>query len=273
MIPEDELPPGFGAALDAVIESPAVPRSSATVVLLRESGAGTQALLLRRHGRSGFAAGAWVFPGGIVDPEDSDPALVPLVTGPRPEEWASRLNLHDPGEAFGIVIAAVREAFEETAILLARRADGAPLLPEDRRIIAGHQAAVLAGTTTLRELAVREEIRYALDELIPIAHWITPEAEPRRYDTRFFLAAVPAGEEGEIHAEEMVEAIWVSPASAVERFLTGELRMLPPTVHTLRRLAEFGSLSDTLEGLRDEPITPILPRMRRDADGVVIEIL
>jgi hypothetical protein len=119
----------------------------------------------------------------------------------------------------------------------------------------------------------QEDLILSLDALLPIAHWITPEAEPRRYDTRFFLATVDARTVGEPHTEELVEAIWTPPAAAVAGFLSGELRMLPPTVHTLRRLAEFGSVEETLAGLADEPLTPILPRLRRHPDGVVIEIV
>lgn len=269
LIPGDELPRGFAERLDAHDGPPAPPRPAATVVLLRPCAADDparrgqpEALLLRRHGRSGFAANAWVFPGGTVDPADRDPALAALCDGPPPGEWARRLELDDPADASGYAAAALREAFEETGILFAR-----PRGVGDR-----YRDALLAGGTSLRGIAETNKLRYSLGEWIYVAHWITPEPEPRRYDTRFFLAPVPPGWECVPHEAELVEARWLAPADAVGQFAAGELTMLPPTVDTLRRLAPFRSLPELLDTLREAPVPAILPIMRRVAGGVEIEI-
>ncbi|CAN5805694.1 hypothetical protein BH23GEM3_BH23GEM3_25690 [soil metagenome] len=276
LIPTEQLPPGFAERLDdAVSEAPA-PRAAATVVLVRENGGRLEVLLLLRPRRSRFAADAWVFPGGAVDAADSDPVLQTLADGPSPAAWARRMVLRDPREAFGYAVAALREAWEETGILLARPLAEAP----ESESLAEARRAVLAGEMSLLEVAKRERLRLALDEFLYIAHWITPEPEPRRYDTRFFLAPVtealqPAGTLAAgfaPHEPELVEARWMTATDAVEGFRTATMTMLPPTVHTLRRLAGFGSIAELRDGLADAPVPAILPRMRRHAEGVAIEI-
>lgn len=270
LIPTADLHPALAERVDnpAALE-PVTPRPAATVVLLRDTPGGAEALLLRRHKRSGFAADAWVFPGGTVDPTDRDPALAERCVGPTPTAWAHRLELTDPAEAVGYVAAAVRETFEETGILLARE-HGAPAC--SRRDYRDARRALLAERRTLRELALEEGVHLATAELLYLAHWITPEAEPRRYDTRFFLARVPDGAECVPHAAELTEARWMSPSAAVESFAAGDMRMLPPTVDTLRRLAPFGTVAAAWEVLVDAPVPTILPRMRRHPEGVAIDI-
>ena len=266
LIPAEQLPPGFAERVGAPDFSPVAPRPAATVVLLREAVQGVEVLLLRRPRRSAFAAGAWVFPGGVVDAADADPALFPRNRGPSPEAWARRLGLPDPAEAFGYVVAALREAWEETGILLVEgdRPDAARL----------HAARVeaLAGRLSLAELAAREGLRLATEDLLYIAHWITPEPETRRYDTRFFLARLPARAECELHGDELKEARWVRPEEAVRAYREGELLLLPPTVHTLGRLVGLDSLDALWQRLRDAPVPAFLPRMRRDPGGILLEI-
>ena len=275
-IPTEQLPPGFADALDASRGEIAAPRPAATVVLLREGNGGPEVLLLRRHHRSGFAAGAWVFPGGAVDDGDRDPALPVLCDGRNPLEWAERLGISDPDEAFAYIAAALREAFEETGILLARAGTGGDMrynAEACRAAAAEHREAVLAEEISMREIAARHGLRYVLEDVVYIAHWITPEPEPRRFDTRFFLAPLPDEQECEAHQPELVEAKWLSPALAVEGWERGEFSMLPPTVHTLRRLRGFDGVTELIDALRDQPVPSFLPRIRRRGDGVVIEVV
>jgi 8-oxo-dGTP pyrophosphatase MutT (NUDIX family) len=275
LIPSSELPPGFLERLDAPPGSVAAPRPAATVVLVRDGEHGPEVLLLRRTRRSGFAADAWVFPGGVLDPGDADPALAVLCDGPTPDEWAVRLGLSDSSEAFGYAVAALREAFEETGILLARptaMAGPPSRIPLGAESAARYREGVLAGRVSLREMAAAEGLQLALDQLTYIAHWITPEPEPRRYDTRFFLSQVTAEADALLHEEELVEARWLRPREAVEGFRSGELTMLPPTVHTLRRIGSFATVGSMRSALEKEPVPAILPRMRRDPEGVAIEI-
>lgn len=268
LIPSEQLPPGFADRVGGAGFAPAAPRPAATVVLLREAPGGPEALLLRRPSRSAFAAGAWVFPGGVVDAADADPALVARNRGPGPDAWGRRLGLADPAEAFGFVVAALREAWEETGILLVEPEEEHPEAGKLRRA----RVDLLSGVLSLTALVERERLRLATEDLLYIAHWITPEPEPRRYDTRFFLARVDEGAECELHGEELRESRWIRPADAVEGYRAGDLLLLPPTVHTLARLAEFASLDALWAGLRDAPVPTFLPRMRRDPAGILLEI-
>ena len=271
VIPNEALPPGFVEKVEDAGLIPAPPRPAATVVLLRDAEGGPEALLLRRHGRSGFAADAWVFPGGVVDQGDRG-EVADRLDGPSPAEWAARLGVDDPREAIGYVAAALREAFEETGILLARsnRVGDAHRDAEESLAIA--RRALLNDVVTLRDVAVGNGLQLAGDELIYVGHWITPEPEPRRYDTRFFAARAPEGAVCTVHDAEMVDSVWLHPAEAVKRFHHGQLRLLPPTVHTLQRLAAYPSWRELRAALEDASVPSITPRMERRAEGVAIVV-
>lgn len=269
LIPREALPAGFEEKVAAGAFTPAPTRPSATVLLVRDSADGPEVLLLRRHGRSGFAAGAWVFPGGVVDRGDADLALVERVDGPTPMQWADRLRLSDPAEAVSFVTAAVREAFEETGILLARVADDATN-PRGGEGLDIARRALLAEVADLRQIVINHSLRIQGGDLLYIAHWITPEPEPRRYDTRFFLARVGADAVCTPHEAEMTESVWLTARGALHHFETGSLKMLPPTVHTLRRLAGFASVDEIFAALADAPVPTIMPVMRVQGDGVAI---
>lgn len=271
LIPTDVLPPGFADKVRAGDFAAVEPRPSATVLLVRDSEDGPEVLLLRRHGRSGFAAGAWVFPGGVVDGGDSERALVERMDGPTPMQWAERLGLRDPAQAVAFVVAAVREAFEETGILLARLSDDATN-PGGKEGLEIARRALLADVVDLRQVIVTRSLRIAADELLYLAHWITPEPEPRRYDTRFFLARAAADAVCTPHEAEATESVWLTARGALHFFESGSLRMLPPTVHTLRRLAGYGSVDEIFSALADAPVPAILPAMRVVPDGVTIEL-
>jgi 8-oxo-dGTP pyrophosphatase MutT (NUDIX family) len=272
LIPEAHLPDGFADRVERGAFTPAEPRAAATVVLLRDAPAGPEVLLLRRHRRSGFAADAWVFPGGVVDAPDRDARIVPRLDGPLPVDWAARLGLPDQQEAAAYVVAAIREAFEETGILLARERRGIHMDSCAAPWAALARRALLDETRGMYEVAAEHDLRLSGDAVAYLAHWITPEPEPRRYDTRFFLARVPADAHCDVHAAEMTDHVWLSAREAVARFERGEMKMLPPTVHTLRRLAGFGTADDAFAAVSAAPVPPILPVMRRHAEGVAIEL-
>ncbi|HEX9939565.1 MAG TPA: NUDIX domain-containing protein [Longimicrobium sp.] len=272
VIPTEALPAGFADKVDDSSLQPVEARPASTVVLLRDAQGGPEALLLRRHRRSGFAAGAWVFPGGVVDEGDRDADLLERLEGPTPGEWALRLGLVDAGEALGYVAAAIREAFEETGIFLARP-DPESTQPRDPgEGLEVARRALLNDVVGLRSVLVGNGLCLSGGDLIYIAHWITPLPEPRRYDTRFFAAHAPAGAECVVHEMEMTDALWLRPAEAVQRFETGEMKLLPPTVHTLRRLARYASWEQIRAWLQDAPVPAITPRMERHPDGVAIVV-
>jgi 8-oxo-dGTP pyrophosphatase MutT (NUDIX family) len=209
-------------------------RDAATVVLLRDGAWGVEAWLLTRAARMAFAAGMTVFPGGRVEPGDAD---LP---------WAGT-----PPDEPALVGAAVRETFEETGVLL-----GMPRLD-----VSAARNDVEAGRTSFG--AVLRARGAAIDGsgLCPWARWITPEGEARRYDTRFFVAALPQGQEPAAVTAEAVRAGWVGVAEALAERERGERRMLPPTIMTLRSIAAFPVVADVLAAAAGRSLEPIRPTL------------
>ena len=260
IIAEQRLPPGFAQRIDHVPETIALARPAATVVLVRDTDSGPEALLMRRHGSAGFVPGAWVFPGGRVDPADAAPDLwsppSPVLVPPR-EFW----------------VAAVREVFEETGVLLATRVDGTAL--DGRAVteaLAQWRSELLADRATLLDVLRDVRLRLALEETIHLAHWVTPIVEPRRYDTHFFLARLPAGATVTVDPREMTAAQWLAPSVALQQFERGELPMVFPTVRVLEALAPFSSVRDATRALRDRVVPTIMPRLVRVKEGIAFLI-
>jgi 8-oxo-dGTP pyrophosphatase MutT (NUDIX family) len=250
--------------------TPAVPRDAATVILLRQgagsgsgAGVGVEAFLLRRTAELDFAPGACVFPGGSVDERDADPGIGWF--GPAPEDFAAQLDV-PPERARALVCAAIRETFEESGVLLAgSSAEGATGLVGDSAALAADRHALLTGTATLGEVLGRRGLVLRADLLTPWARWITPEVSPRRFDTWFFAAALPAGQtataapEGHADPGESESGTWLRPAAALEAAQAGEITLLPPTAVTLRELAAHQDVDGILA--RRMTITPRLPRV------------
>jgi 8-oxo-dGTP pyrophosphatase MutT (NUDIX family) len=219
-------------------------------VLLRDGAGGLETLLLRRSPRAGFAPGAFVFPGGLIDPGDAAPLLVERLDGLSPERAATRLGLegaHPPAIAY--YVAAVREAFEETGILLTTPTCDARAL----------RTELLDGHVTFVDVLMRLECHIAAAGIEYFAHWITPVRSPRRYDTRFFATRVASDAEPVVDEREMTEALWTSPADALRAHQTGSLPMILPTVRTLERLVAFRDASAALDTFRHTPVSTILP--------------
>ena len=261
VIPHDRLPPGFGARVDEPPADPAAPAPAATAVLLRDGPDGPEALLLKRHRASGFVPGAYVFPGGRVDAADADPRLRERLLAPLPAEPAQ-----------GYWIAAVREVFEETGVFLARQAGGNFLADARDPAVAAAREALLTDRMTMLEVLERLDARLDLDGIVFVAHWITPVAEPRRFDTRFFVARLPAERDVLADPREMVDAVWFTPETALQRFHAGALPMVFPTVRTLESLAGYASVDALLDAQRGRRVEPVLPRLVRTAEGVGIVV-
>jgi 8-oxo-dGTP pyrophosphatase MutT (NUDIX family) len=223
-------------------------RPAATVILLRDGRDGPEAYLQLRPVRMGFAGGLWVFPGGRVDEADRDPAIGSSWAGPSPAAWAERLGL-DVDQARGHVVAACRETFEEAGLLLAEPAPEPQALALVRR-------ELLAGAAGFAELLAGLGVRLDTGRLRYWAWWVTPEAEARRYDTRFFVAGLPAGTAVTAHLAEAERERWLPPAEAAA---DQDLPMLPPTRYSLRDLGGFGSVADALAAGTDRPVERILP--------------
>lgn len=223
---------------------PARPRDAATIVLARPTDDDFEVLLLKRPSTSRFAAGAFVFPGGRIDPADADSAM------------EARLPRSGRGAEPAAVLAALRELFEETGLLLA---DADPR-STDR---ATWRRRLLDGELSLGQIAVVEDVAFTATRLCYFARWITPARFSRRYDTRFFLAELPSRHRGFTPdlTEEIADYLWVTPEEAVQRFRRGLLPMLFPTRVTLQALAEFGTVAEVFDVFDHRDIEPLTPRL------------
>ena len=231
---------GIGSWANPPLTTP--PRSASTLVMARQTPERPQVLLVQRLTTSAFGAGAWVFPGGAVDADDSGLLhLYPaLATG-----MAARMGL-TAAEAAAYLGAAVREAWEETGILI-----GA--MSPTRSTYAA------AADLPVRRLLERETSLPDLESIVYVSRWVTPPGQSRRYDTRFFVAEVGGRFEPRLSSSEHAEARWMRPAEALQRNEGGEIVMMPPTVHTLRTLREYDSVTAMLQHLRERPAESYFP--------------
>jgi 8-oxo-dGTP pyrophosphatase MutT (NUDIX family) len=238
---------------------PATPKHAATVVLMRDRPSGVEVFLLRRVSTMAFAAGMTVFPGGSVDPRDSE--LPPAAfAGCDLQQWSGLLDA-DPRLTGALVCAAVRETFEESGVMLAGpRADAivTDTSGEDWEL---DRQALLARELSLSELLDRRGLVLRADLLRPWAHWITPELEPRRYDTRFFVAALPDGQQTRDVGGESDRVSWRRAAEALRAADAGEVGMLPPTAFTLAEISAYDSVAEVLAAGTARDIRPVLPRI------------
>ena len=243
---------------------PVAPRDAATVVLVRPALArpgadtppgGLEVYLLRRVSSMAFAAGMHAFPGGSVDPRDRDRDI--SWAGPAPQDWADALQCDVP-LARALVCAAVRETFEESGVLLAG-ASGQEIVLDTWDAGWEHdRQALVDRSLAFAELLDRRQLVLRTDLLRPWAHWITPEFEPRRFDTRFFVAAMPAGQHTRDVGGEADRVTWMPVGEAVRAYADGNLPMLPPTAATLRELAACADIGAVLAA--QPVIEPVQPR-------------
>lgn len=272
-IPWSNLPPGFARTVATIPEQPVTPRQAATVVLMREgdgAGRAPEVLLVRRVRSSGFVPGAWVFPGGRVDEEDrNDAALGRWYPSGRTREFAHRLGVR-LDEAAGFLGAALRECLEETGIgagLVRLGGEG-----DDRELPITALAAVrhrlLDDEIHWSDALEALDARLDLGRIAYVAHWVTPIQEPRRYDTRFFLAHVSRRAELDLHEEEMSEGVWLPADDALRLHARGELPMVFPTIRTLESLSGLPSPEAALAHFAEGRIPRLLPRLIAEKDGV-----
>jgi len=263
------LPPDFFANARALARGelvPIAPRHASTVVLLRDAAGGMQAYLLRRTQTMAFAAGMYVFPGGSVDPRDEmldDAAWV----GPAPGEWAGLLSA-DERLAKALVCAAVRETFEESGVLLAGSGPDDIVADTTGDDWEADRLALIARTLSFAGMLARRGLVLRADLLRPWAHWITPEFEPKRFDTRFFVAALPAGQRTRDVGGEADRVAWVRPGDALAAAAGGEMGMLPPTAFTLSEVAAYDDVAAVLAAGDARDIRPVLPKVVVDGDDV-----
>ena len=245
-----------------------VPVRPAATIMLLDDRPDLQVLLLRRRAGSAFVGGMSVFPGGGVDPADAAIEAESLCVGLDDARASRRLGIESGGLAYWV--AALRETFEEAGVLLALdgRGDSIDLSsPAAEQRFATLRVEVDAGRARLCDAVRAEGLRLAVDRVHYAARWITPVGAPRRYDTRFFVAALPPGQTPVHDDREAVDSEWERPAEALARFARRELALLPPTVGMLRLLAGFASARDAVAAAAEHEDGPDAPA-RLTGDGV-----
>ena len=264
------------ASLSGAGAPPVTPKPAATVMLVRDGGrdglgvlhAGeVEVFMLRRVASMEFAPSTWVFPGGGVDPRDDEPDLP--WAGPAPAAWAAVLGCGE-GMARALVAAAVREVFEECGVLLAG--------PTPQTVVADlrdpewdrERAALLAREQSLAEMLVRRSLVLRSDLLSARGRWVTPEFEPRRYDTWFFAALLPAGQIPDDDTTEADHADWTSPAALLADYHDGRALMLPPTVVSVEEVAAAESAESFVRLRSPGAVVPVVPVLVETGGGVVI---
>ncbi|WP_298721867.1 NUDIX hydrolase [uncultured Ferrovibrio sp.] len=237
---------------------PAALRPSSTVLLVRDGATGLEVFMVKRHHAIDFASGAMVFPGGKLAEGDSDPVL--MGRHARPGKFAPHLT--------PFAFAAIREAFEESGLLLARQKGQSRLLSAEQASALGHWRDPLnRGEKTLRDMAEAEGIDFALDTLVPFAHWITPETMPKRFDTWFFLAAAPEGQIGAHDGGESVDSAWLGPQAALDDWEAQRRTIVFATRMQLVKLARASNVGAALAMAEQEPIVDVMPVLDRNAPG------
>ncbi|MFD9428804.1 MULTISPECIES: NUDIX hydrolase [unclassified Streptomyces] len=249
------------------------PRRAATVMLLRDragadAGSGPVVHMLRRRASMAFAGGAYAYPGGGVDPRDDDRLIG--WAGPSLESWAARLGVDTVTEAQAIVCAAVRETYEEAGVLLAGPAVDTVVGDVTGADWEADREALVARELSFAEFLDRRGLVLRSDLLGAWARWITPAFEPRRYDTWFFVAALPDGQRTRNASTEADRTVWIAPGEAADGYDRGELLMMPPTVSTLRTLRPYGTAAEALEAADSQDLTPVLAQARLEGDELVL---
>jgi 8-oxo-dGTP pyrophosphatase MutT (NUDIX family) len=255
--------------------------AAATVLLLRETPRdGLQVLLTKRAAGLSFMAGLWVFPGGRMEPADLAPALADRVDPAAIAATAIQM-LDAAGEpvaaetARGLLIAACRETFEESGVLLARNGDGsAGVGPGRLARLAARRAEAARDPALFAQLLAQEDLTLDLERLVYWAHWITPSLEKRRFDTRFFALTVPPDQEASVDLGELTHHAWLNEQDIARHTASGDMRIAPPTSATLQDLwrshALHGGLDAMLEAERGRSVPPILPKMIAAGDATEI---
>jgi 8-oxo-dGTP pyrophosphatase MutT (NUDIX family) len=224
-------------------------KPAATVMLLRESDEqGVEVFMMRRTTKAAFAGGMYVFPGGAVDAEDSS-----------------------------YEIAAIRECFEEAGVLLARTPTGATVRfddPTSHERFTTYRHTVHAGERSMTSVLTAENLVAQSEELLWVAHWVTPFGEVRRFDTRFFVVAMPDDQTPLHDDKETIGSLWVTPSDALHRSRAGELLMLPPTVANLEFLAAHPSVDAIMAAAGTIGVPPkLLPKVKWRDDGRIEALL
>lgn len=239
----------------------AVPMPAATILLLRDAPGGLEVFMVKRHHQIDFVAGALVFPGGKVESGDADAALAEFLDGG--EDWTDTMRAMGAG--------AIREAFEESGILLARDTTHGGFVTGERLAQLQHYRELLEKrATALADVLRQEGLRLALDQLVHFAHWITPENMPKRFDTHFFLASSPIGHAGSHDGRESVDSVWISPNVAISD--AKKWNVIFPTKLNLMKLDNSRTVEQAIATARSVQVLPVTPWIENSARGQILRI-
>jgi 8-oxo-dGTP pyrophosphatase MutT (NUDIX family) len=230
---------------------PAAPRHASTVLIARDSAEGPQIVLTQRHVSLRFMGGVHVFPGGAVQNSDRDPALLQQLHAP-PHSWPDAL---EPDLQLGHAIAAVRETLEEAGLLL-----GAPADLSDATLQALRASAL--ADADFRELLATSDVKLDVQDLTPFMRWITPQSEPIRFDTRFYVARAPRAQQASHDARESTALVWLTASAALAAAQRGALKLSPPTARTLAEITDLSSVDALLAHARAAGAPTIEPVLR-----------
>ncbi|MEQ8483191.1 MAG: hypothetical protein RIB46_02400 [Pseudomonadales bacterium] len=235
----------------------AQPVPAATIMMLRDGRDGLEVFMVVRHHQIDFASGALVFPGGKADPQDFDGALASRLDGAAADD-----------DMRGVQVSAIREAFEECGILLAR-SDGVTSLVGAERLAAlePYRTTLHSGEVGMTDFLQRERLRLACDRLVHFAHWVTPDMMPKRFDTHFFLAEAPADHLAVHDGHESVDSVWIRPVDVLEQAASGERTVIFPTLRNVEKLAQYPTVAAALQATRQAPVVRVLPWTERRDDG------
>jgi glyoxylase-like metal-dependent hydrolase (beta-lactamase superfamily II)/8-oxo-dGTP pyrophosphatase MutT (NUDIX family) len=241
------------------------PRPAATLLLLRDGSLGPEAFMLQRTQSAAFLAGAHVFPGGAVDKADRDIRVLRRVAGITDADASRRLGQDAGGLAYWV--AAMRECFEETGILIAEGEDGLPLEGARAAELARYRSALHAGKLAFAEFLENERLVLRAHDLAYFGHWVTAPGRSRRFDTRFFLALAPAEQAGSHDGIELIDSLWLRPQDAIDLEARGDLQLVFATKNTLADLTRFARAKDALEHAREVEVETNRACWALGADG------
>ncbi len=250
--------------IDPLRDGP-TPLPAATVVLLRDAPRGMEVLLVQRHRATAFMGGAHVFPGGKLDPADASVELAPGADDTALLRALGPSETIDGATARALHVAAARETFEEAGVLLGAHPAGASLAEARVRLNAGEPLASVLGTVGAR---------LDLGRLVPLSRWVTPAVERKRFDARFFLAALEPAEADAAcsEAHETVSWLWATPKDAVEQHLAASIDLPPPTLRTLELLQDARSSAEALARARATPPPLVRPVFLAPDSGWVLAL-
>jgi 8-oxo-dGTP pyrophosphatase MutT (NUDIX family) len=256
-----------------------VVRPAATVMLVREppgGAAGLEVLMVRRNLRSDFVGGAYVFPGGAVDPADGGAEAAACCVGRDDAGASALLGLDSGGLAYWVAV--LRECFEEAGVLVATGPDGRVLSLRDPAVEArflAHRAALNGGGRRFLDICRDEQLLLDVGRVHYFAHWITPRGAPRRYDTRFFVAQAPPDQTPAHDAGEVIADEWITPAEALRRHREGEIELIFPTIRNLQAISRFDRPADLLAAAAaaSAHVPAIEPRVLHDGGAGVRIVL